>query len=236
MSVEKRERIGWNLHAKYLTPKRMSSIGIQFQLCTRTQTHHFLDVGAAGGLLTWILNQNGMSTWSVDIRPVAGPDIVGALPRLPFKNNAVETSLCFQVLEHIPYTLLEPSLTELARVASRYVIISLPDFACVGKKEEHFTESIERQVKRTIVQVVGRTPFGPQRWREAVKSTSQSGARNSQSPPPIDPRHFWEVNHDHVIQQDIIDIGQRAGLKAVEVFNNEMHPYHLFFYFEKMTI
>lgn len=227
MPANKQIQVKWYLDSNYLSPRRMSSVGVQFQLCTKTQTNSFLDIGAGGRLLTWILNQNGKQAWAVDSKLVAGPDITGALPNLPFRNEAVETTLCFQVLEHITYSLLEPSLAELARVSSSYVIISLPDHNQRDGSQNKPDISLERQVKRAIVQTVGKTPFGPQRWRDAVNADTQSKEK-------IDPHHFWEVNYDGITQEHIIDKAEQAGLQVIEVFNNVLLPYHLFFYFKKL--
>ena len=66
-------------------------------------------------------------TKRADIDAALDPDCVGSVERLPFADGAFDVVTCFQVLEHLPYERFAGCVGELARVARRAVVISLPD-------------------------------------------------------------------------------------------------------------
>lgn len=204
----------------YMRPDVLSSVGVQMQLCGQTGTTSFIEVGSGARLLTWLLQQNGFTAHSVDIDVDFGPDIVAALPRIPLKDSAVETSLCFQVLEHMPFEQLGSNLAELARIASRYVIISLPDFNRPRLRTLHTPLSI--RVKHVTKIILGYVPFAPDQWK-----------RLRMKKPRISPHHFWEINYAGVTDSDVIAVAESVGLRLVNRLHNEYHSYHYFFVFEK---
>lgn len=193
--------------ADYLSPQRLASIGWQFTLCAGLGVESFADIGAGGGLLAWLLRQNGKWVCTVDHNPGLRPSVVALLPQLPLADRAVDASLCCQVLEHLPFAMLETCLRELARICRHSVIISLPD-ATRGKRV-----GIETTVKRGVY------------WL--------AGALGRQMPqtPQIDPEHFWELGHDGLTVENIIDVAKRCSLRVVRHFRNDLNPYHYFFVF-----
>lgn len=45
---------------------------------------------------------------------------------LPFPNESFDCATCLEVLEHLPVPIYKPALQELARISSKYLIISVP--------------------------------------------------------------------------------------------------------------
>ena len=114
-------------YAAYLTPKRMSSIGWQLALCEETCGSTFLEVGIGSSVLASLLKHQGKTAITIDHNPEIEPDVIGQLPQLPIADQSADACLCFQVLEHLPFSYLEPCLRELRRVSRLRVLISLPD-------------------------------------------------------------------------------------------------------------
>ena len=55
------------------------------------------------------------------------PGVVGDMQPLPFRANAFDVACAFQVLEHVPYPSAVAAFSEMARVASHAVVLSMPD-------------------------------------------------------------------------------------------------------------
>lgn len=104
------------LSANYLSPVRFSSIGWQLNLSLDLDAENFLEIGSGNNLLNYLLRKNSKSVFSIDHNRDTHPEIQALLPNLPILDCAVDASLCFQVLEHIPYEQFLISLRELARV------------------------------------------------------------------------------------------------------------------------
>ena len=74
-----------------------------------------------------VLRQFGIAYESLYLDAALTPDHVAPVTAMPFDDGQFDVVACFQVLEHIPYESFAAALRELRRVASRVVIISLPD-------------------------------------------------------------------------------------------------------------
>jgi len=112
---------------RYLSPKRFSSIGYQWKSAIELNKQKYLEIGVGNGILTQLLIAREKIVTTIDLNFNLYPDIVGELPVLPFYDKSFEVSLCYEVLEHLPFDLFEQSLLDIARVTTDYVIISIPD-------------------------------------------------------------------------------------------------------------
>lgn len=94
-----------------------------------------LDAGCGNGLFLRALQQDPTR----DFSRLAGVDrsasalthlnterINASIDHLPFRNGEFEAVSCLEVLEHLPAATYARALTELARVAERYLIVSVP--------------------------------------------------------------------------------------------------------------
>lgn len=96
-----------------------------------------LDVGCGDGFFCeWIRKEAGIrrvvgldtSTTRIALAKERYRDVEflnARLPRLPFKDGEFEAVTLIEVLEHLPEPVI--SLREIARVASRWVVITVPD-------------------------------------------------------------------------------------------------------------
>lgn len=87
---------------------------------------NMLEVGIGNGTVTNYLRSNGVKVTTLDFARDLNPDVEGSVTNLPFNDNAFDTVLCAEVLEHLPFNQFETALSELMRVASNRVILTLP--------------------------------------------------------------------------------------------------------------
>ena len=73
--------------SRYLTPKRMASIGHQLQaVATHFPGASVLEIGGGGGLTRQLLREEGHHVIASDLDPALRPDVLAALPRLPLRD------------------------------------------------------------------------------------------------------------------------------------------------------
>jgi SAM-dependent methyltransferase len=99
-----------------------------------------LDFGCGSGVVVHQLRSSGLEAWGLEldnamirnhILPEARPFITlydGAFPS-PFPDCSFESVFCSEVLEHIPQ--YEQAIAEIARVATRKAILTVPDMSAV---------------------------------------------------------------------------------------------------------
>jgi len=196
------------LSGSYLSPKRFSSIGWQLNLSLELDADRYLDVGSGNSILAYLLRKQDKSVFSIDHNLGSIPDVQAIFPFLPFCAGVVDACLCFQVLEHLPYSLVREGLAELARVSKKYIVISLPD------------QTEELSGRQRFARRVYQTFRFPLRWKPPSRQP--------------DPEHFWEIGMDGILPEDIIRIAQMCQLTVKKNFRNPLFVYHHFFVFEKL--
>ena len=193
----------------FLSPKRMSSYGHQYALAMNTNCSTFLNIGSANWILSSLLKQQNKFVIDLDIDLSINPNVLGSLPKLPFPNNSFEVVMCFQVLEHLPFIMLEDCLKELCRISSKFITLSLPDQ----------TSSYYEKIKKLIYFLV----HNPRKWYRFNKKQ-------------IDPEHFWEIGINGISYSKIETIITDLNIIANTHFRNELFNYHHFFLLEKQDI
>lgn len=201
---------------QYLSPERLSSIGYQFRLAVETGGQSFLNIGSAHGLLEQLLSQAGFRVIGLDLDHAVSPNVVGVLPQLPMRDAFTDVVMAFQVLEHMPIEMLQDCLLELRRVASKAVLISLPD-QTLGWQSPPTSSRMEALAIR-----FHHWAWARQEWQ--FRATT-----------PLDPEHFWEIGNDDVTCETITAVATNSGLKLVRLFRNPCFAYHTFFVFDRIA-
>lgn len=197
----------------YLSPERLSSIGHQYRLAIQSRGNSFLNVGSAHGLLELMLSRAGYLVAGLDLSHSFHPSIVGALPSLPLRDKCVDVAMAFQVLEHIPFEMLEACLTALRRVSRTTVIISLPD------RTPFWQSGPTSSRLEALAARFHRWAWARQAWRfETAVMT--------------DPQHFWEIGHGCVTSETIVSVARSSGLVQRDTFRNPCFAYHTYFIFD----
>ena len=114
---------------KYCYPDRFASYYYQLQEVIRLNPHTLLEVGTGDGVFKQVIQNNTEIAYrNLDIAEDLSPDIVGSVERMPLPDRSVDVVVAFEVLEHLPFESFERAIGELARVADRAAVISLPHF------------------------------------------------------------------------------------------------------------
>lgn len=114
---------------KYAKLERFGSYYYQVRELLATNPESVLEVGVGDSVVSEYLKRHTPIRYTTaDFAEDLKPDVVADVRSLPFDDNSYDTVCAFEVLEHLPFEEFERSLKELARVARRYVIISLPHF------------------------------------------------------------------------------------------------------------
>lgn len=192
------ENYAW---ASYNTEGRWASYWHQIRAVLELRPASCLVVGPGDGTVPAALRRIDMQVTTLDIDPRLDPDLVGDVRSIPLPDDAVDVSLCAQVLEHIPFDELGSGLRELARVTRQRVIVSLPQRG--------------RMWKLSL-----RLPYLP-----AIATTGVLPAR---TPHTFDGEHHWELGASNSRRGAVEDLMSRffAIEQTFAVFE---HPYHRFY-------
>ncbi|OGZ08632.1 MAG: hypothetical protein A3D65_01900 [Candidatus Lloydbacteria bacterium RIFCSPHIGHO2_02_FULL_50_13] len=113
----------------YVGFDRWASYHKQIKETLVLQPESILEVGLGDGVYrNYLLSQTNIRYQSLDIDPELKPDIVGSVTAIPLLDSAVDYVVAFEILEHLPFEQFSTALQEIARVAKRGAIISLPHF------------------------------------------------------------------------------------------------------------
>ncbi|MGI8584351.1 MAG: class I SAM-dependent methyltransferase [Chitinophagaceae bacterium] len=96
-------------------------------------TKTLADIGCGNGIfVNYLLDNNkalqitGVDRSKTALKYVRSNKIAADIASLPFANNYFDCVTCLEVIEHLPNPVYKKSLKELARIASKHIIISVP--------------------------------------------------------------------------------------------------------------
>jgi ubiquinone/menaquinone biosynthesis C-methylase UbiE len=192
----------------YDTKERFCSYWHQIAEVIQLNPQNILEVGIGNTFVTNYLKDKKLEITTLDIEYTLNPLVVGTVLAIPFSEASFDVVICYEVLEHLPYSDFKRALKELARVSQRYVIISLPDVTTV------YRINIELPRIKPIKKLV------PHPFPRATVHT-------------YDGYHYWEIGKEDYplkkIKQDI-EYSSLRILKSYRVFE---FYYHRFFLLEK---
>jgi len=193
---------------KYVTRKRWDSFWHQIDEVTRLVPKTVLEVGPGLGVLKSVLATLGIDVRTVDIDPALSPDILGSALNLPIADNSVDVACAFQVLEHFPFDDSGRAFAELARVANKGIVISLPD----SRRKWPYSIYIPKVGQKDFILT---PPHAP-------KAHEFNG------------QHYWELNAKGYDENDIIRKFETYGnCTLLKRYSAPRNPYHRFMIFQK---
>lgn len=111
----------------YMSKGRWTSTWHQLDEVLKFQPQTVLEIGPGPGTFKQVGKLFDLNVKTLDLDPELRPDIVGSATQIPMSDASVDVACAFQVLEHMPFENGKNALKEMFRVASRGVIISLPN-------------------------------------------------------------------------------------------------------------
>ncbi len=143
-SRERAEELGWNSMTGDFHPERQATVD------DNVIGPRVLDAGCGGGAWVGYLTEQGYDAYGVEYhREILGDAgrwgagsrlCVGDVTRLPYADDSFDTTLCFDVLEHVDDV---AALKELARVTRRRIIMAVPRENVLGDMAVTFLTYID---------------------------------------------------------------------------------------------
>lgn len=170
-----------------------------------------LYVGKGTGIAPYLLSRcpGDSEIITMDIEEKFEPDLIGSVLDIPLENNAVDVTLCCQVLEHLPFENFAPALCQMHRVTRDRLILSLPDRRLYfGAKVKiplfEFTWSIS----------LPRFPLMFMSYPE--KKFKVNG-------------HYWEIGHKGTTMRIVKEVIRKSGWKIKKISRVHNWSWHTFF-------
>jgi hypothetical protein len=186
---------------RYTGIDRWSSYYYQLREIFAAEPESVLEIGGGDHTVRDRLREAGIPYTSVDIAQDLRPDIIASVTALPLSDRSFDIVCACEVLEHLPFEEFDAALAELARVARRRVILSLP----------HYGPSVRLELKLPLVP----------RFRLAWKVPHP--ARHT-----FNGQHYWEIGKRGYPPRRIRDALRRHFVIASEYIPFE-NQYHHFF-------
>lgn len=199
------EKSHYRFH-EYESEARFTSYYHQVKAVLDLKPEALIEVGAGTGCFLAIAQHIGITAWSVDIDEELTPSVSASVLQLPFRDEAVDVCVAFQVLEHLPFDRFQYALGELARVSKKGVVISLPDFGNTGLV-------LTFPYIRKLMFSFRMLPFMPRH--------------------KFDGEHYWEINKFGYSLDQVMQIISESGLDCTSSWLNPYNPYHRFFILKK---
>jgi len=165
------------------------------------QPSRVLEIGVGNGFVSSYLRRAGINLVSLDIDTSLVPDLVASVTHLPFHDRSFDLVIAYQVIEHLPFERFSECMAEMARVACRYVLISLPD-------------------RRPALHI--RVMAYPWMTRELHLTLPLLIQRKHK----FDGEHYWEIGKRGYPLKQVLQLLQIVGLKVNEHYRVPEKPLH----------
>ncbi len=196
-----------NYVLRYVLGGRVFSYAHQIDSVLSFEPRSVLEVGIGPGMVCAALRAMGVDVTTIDIQPELHPDIVGSVTDLPLSDHSVDVALCCQVLEHLPFDQFGVAIAELARVADRAIVISLPDIT------PHYEIRVRLPRVRWSWRGTRRAPLPEGRPEQAWANDG----------------HYWEIGFPDTPLKRIEETICAGGLSVLRTWRVSEYPFHRFF-------
>lgn len=171
-----------------------------------------LEVGVGSGMASNCLKMAGFNVITCDFDPDLNPNHVADIRELPFGADSFRVVTAFEVLEHLPFGEFEKALSEIKRVSSHYVVISLP-YRSTGWEVVFRFPGIRTFLGSNFLSLFLRIPLK----FSGIKTSGQ---------------HYWEIDGYNWRLGKIKKI-LKNHFKKVKIVRPVLDGYRLFFILEK---
>jgi len=172
-----------------------------------------LEIGKGNGMVSDYLKKLGFEVTTCDFDGSLKPDYVADIRTLPFSENSFDVVLAYEVLEHLPFEEIPKALSELHRVTSKYVFISLP-YRSTGFELIIKFPLVRTLFKKLFLDIFLRMPL-------KFKGIETSG------------QHYWEIDGFDYSLKKVRALLEKY-FKIVKEVRPVLNHYHKFFILEKI--
>jgi hypothetical protein len=194
----------------YVTENRFASFYYQVKEVLYFEPASVLEIGIGSGIVTSILASRGLTTYTVDTSVGLRPEAAASVDELPIRSASVDVALCAQVLEHLEFSILSRCVEELSRVATKGVVISLPNAL------PYYEISL-------AVPILG---------RKTISMSRSFGP--GPTPATMNPSHKWEIGRRGILVEDVLSkIAESSKGTIIRQYRARPDPYRHFFVIAK---
>jgi len=191
------------LTLQYNSKARWLSFWYQISESLEVSPRNVLVIGKGSGIAENVITQlsnDKTGVLTLDINYAVNSDVVGTIANLPFRKDSFDVAVCCQVLEHIPFEHFPLVMSELHKVASKRVVLSLPH----GRKHVKVSCSLPFMEEKTLIL---KSPFTRQ-----IRSNKQ---------------HHWEIGRGVSLKQVRFHLSRLFVIE--KEYLNEISCDHRFF-------
>jgi ubiquinone/menaquinone biosynthesis C-methylase UbiE len=192
----------------YDSKERFISYWNQINESIKIEPSSILEIGIGNGFVHDYLYKKGYQITAIDVDPRLKPDVTGSVNSLPFSAVSFDAVVCFEVLEHMPYSKFHASLKELNRISKNHAILSIPD--ANRAYQFCFQMPANREFKKLVQTPMLRAPKHE-----------------------FDGQHYWEIGKAGYPLKRISEDIQQAGFIIEKTYRLFEVPYHRFFILKK---
>ena len=197
------------INPSYDSKERFISYWHQINEIITLNPKEVLEIGIGNGFVHNYLKEKSVKIKTLDIDKSLSPDVVGSVLKLPFTSESFDIVVCYEVLEHLPYSEFPKALKEIHRVSQKHVVLSLPDVTTV------YRINLELPRIRPIKKLI------PHPFHRPAQHT-------------FDGEHYWEIGKTgYPFKRIELDIMQ-SNLNIIKTYRVFEFYYHRFFLLEKL--
>lgn len=190
--------------SRYINKRRWASMWHQLDEVLAFEPETVLEIGPGPGVFQASATRFGPRVVTLDLDPDLKPDYIAPADAMPFEDNSFDVVCAFQMLEHVPYEQSLAIFTEMARVARKGLVISLPDAATRWPVALHI-------------------PRIGMKWLYVPKPRLRAPKHR------FNGEHYWEINKAHYSLSKVLeDLQATAGVELRKTYRVNENPYHRF--------
>ncbi|HEY8108891.1 MAG TPA: class I SAM-dependent methyltransferase [Patescibacteria group bacterium] len=209
VQVDSKEHYG----AAYDTLQRFSSYFYQIDFVRQANPKTVLEIGIGNRLVADYLKRAGYKVTTCDFDKRLKPDVVADIRNLSaIKSGSHDVVVACEILEHIPFADVPNALKELARIAKKRVVISIP----------YSSLTVEVIGAVSLTYGPGKTLRLPLRIPQFLAGDVHE--RNHE--------HYWELGRRGYSVRKFRKLLRKDFKRVEKEFHPHLNPYHRFFILE----